>query len=74
MTEPQDINLNLTIRRAPRVRRKHPWWDVLCILFAAALIGAAVGSGVVFGIVAGVGILLYLRGERRTATSDSPSR
>lgn len=62
MTEPHDVNVNVTIRRAPKVRRKHPVWDVLVILFAAALISTAFGSAgsVVFGIVAGVAILLYL--------------
>ena len=62
-----DVNVNLTIKRAPKVRqkRKHPVLDVLAIIFAAMLIGAATGSSVVFGVVAGVAILLYLSGARK---------
>lgn len=66
MSEAHDVNVHLTIQRARRVRRKHPLWDVLVILFAAALIGAAANSSVVFGVVGGVAVLLYLISERHS--------
>jgi hypothetical protein len=66
MTEAHDVNVNLTIKRAPKVHRKRPVLDVLVILFASALIATAFGSAgsVVFGIVASVAILLYLLDAR----------
>ncbi len=64
MAEHHDVDVTLTIKRAPKVRRKHPVWDVLVIIFAAALIGVAAGDLiVVFAVVAGVAILLYVASQ-----------
>ena len=61
--EPQrhEINLNVSFTPAPpRPRRRHSLGGVVAILFAAALIGTASGSSIVFGVVAGISLLLYV--------------
>ena len=77
MTEdPQrhDINVNLSFTPAPpRPKRRRRLFDVLSILFAAALIGTATGnSGTVFAVVAALAIFLYI--VHKTHPADHPAK
>ena len=56
-----EVNLYVTFNPAPpKPRRRHPWREIFWIVLAAALIGTVSGSSVVFGVVAGIAVLLYI--------------
>ena len=57
------VDVNLNVERQPRQRKRHRFWDVCAILFAGALIGAAVDSSTAFAFAAAIGIALYVIGN-----------
>ncbi len=76
MTDHHQVNVNLTVRREPRKRRRSRAWDIAVIILASGLIGVATGdSTTVFAVVAAVALTLYFfgdmwrRGRRQTSRS-----
>ena len=64
MTE--DINVNVHFDPPPP-RKRRTWVDCIWVIFAAALIATASGQPWLFGVIAGVGIVLVLVGNHKAS-------